>query len=298
MSDALPEQLEESPQPPLTRASMAEARAFVDEIRAGLQSRALAPYLGPGVTAFQPSAVPSSNENLAEFLGKKVALPRRVRGNMWAAAQYIESQRHRATLKLWLEEAFRSPLEPNVLHRRLARYGLPLIVDTWYDSAMRRALADQSGWVELQGISRAPIAEQRWVRAYGSDGQEVAMSAADSAATLLYKPIGSIEPASNFIISDSDYVEVLTEIDIQSPIPDVVQQRRASLGFVFLGCRFNEQTLRTYARQVSKRSKGPNYCVVDPAQPPTRPEQRFFKELNMKLLNYPWSEFFALLADA
>lgn len=298
MSDTLAEQPEPSESSPLPRASVAAARAFVDEVRAGLQSRALAPYLGPGVTAIQASAVPSSNEKLAEFLGSKLALPRRVRGNMWASAQYIESQRHRATLKLWLEEAFRTPLEPNLLHRRLARYGLPLIVDTWYDSGMRRALADQTGWVEVQGISRAAIAEQRWVRVYGSDGQELPPSAADSAATLLYKPIGSIEPASNFIISDADYVEVLTEIDIQSPIPEVVQQRRASLGFVFLGCRFNEQTLRTYARQVSKRSKGPNYCIVDPEQPPTRSEQRFFKELNMKLLCYPWSEFFALLADA
>src|SRR3954463_10750450 len=100
MSDVLTEQSSE--QSPITRASVAAARAFVDEVRAGLQSRALAPYLGPGVTAFQPSAVPSSNEQLAAFLGTKLALPRRVRGNMWASAQYIESQRHRATLKLWL----------------------------------------------------------------------------------------------------------------------------------------------------------------------------------------------------
>jgi len=276
-------------------ASDAEVRAFLDEVRAGILAHSIAPYLGPGVTAWQPSAVPSSPESIAEFLGVKQALPRRVRGNMWAAAQYIETQRHRQTLTAWLKEAFRTPLQPNALHRFLANAKLPLIVDTWYDSAMRYALAGREDWVELQGISRAKLAEDHWVRAYGPDGKELPESAADSAVTLLYKPIGSIDPVANFIISDADYVEVLTEIDIQSPIPDVIQQRRKSLGFVFLGCRFNEQTLRTYARQVTKRSKGPNYCVVDPSQAPTRPEQRFFRELNMRVLYYPWPRFFEQL---
>ncbi|MEY4576183.1 MAG: hypothetical protein RL701_886 [Pseudomonadota bacterium] len=277
-------------------ASAAAAKAFVDEVRAGFEARTLAPYLGPGVAAWKPSVVPCSPEVLADFLGKKAALPKRVRGNMWAAAQYIEGARHRATLKLWIEEAFKTPLEPNALHKRLASYELPLIVDTWYDSAMRSALAGKRDWIEMQGISRAPIGEDRWTKAYGANGAEVPLGEADAVKTLLYKPIGAIAPASNFIISDSDYVEVLTEIDIQSPIPDTIRNRRSSLGFVFLGCRFNEQTLRTYARQVTKRSRGANYYVVDPGSPPTKPEQRFFRELGMKVLSYPWPDVFEMLS--
>ena len=287
----------QSPQVAAAPASTAAAQAFMDEIRAGLRAGTLAPYLGPGVTAWKPSEVPSSAEQLAAFLGKKVALPRRARGNMWAAAQYVESQKHRATLKAYLEEAFKTPLTPTPLHQRLADYRLPLIVDTWYDSGMRRALALQTDWLELQGISRAPIGEARWIRAYHPDGSEADPSAAAGAKTLLYKPIGAIEPASNFIISDADYVEVLTEIDIQSPIPEIIRQKRAELGFVFLGCRFNEQTLRTYARQIAKRSKGPHYYIADPSRAVTRPEQRFFKELNLKVLTFPWSDAFAALSD-
>jgi hypothetical protein len=283
--------------PPAAVASASEAAAFLGEIKRGFAAGTLAPYLGPGVAAWKPSDFPSSAEALAAFLGKKLALPRRARGNMWAAAQYVESQRHRATLKYWLEEAFKSPLPPTELHQRLASYPLPLIVDTWYDAAMRSALGGSGDWVELQGISRAPIGEDRWVRAYAPDGSEASVSAASTAKTILYKPIGSITPASNFIISDADYVEVLTEIDIQSPIPESVRERRSRLGFVFLGCRFNEQTLRTYARQISKRSHGPHYCIVDPSTPPTRHEQRFHEELGMRVLTYPWSDTFAQLAD-
>ncbi len=81
---------------------------------------------------------------------------------------------------------------------------------------------------------------------------------------MLYKPHGSIAPAKNFLISDADYVEVLTEIDIQTPIPDVVKDRRTERSFVFIGCRFNDQLLRTYARQVTKRSAALHYAIVEP----------------------------------
>jgi hypothetical protein len=79
--------------------------------------------------------------------------------------------------------------------------------------------------------------------------------------TVLYKPWGGHAPAGNYLVSDSDFVEVLTEIDIQTPIPPMVQQRRAALGFVFLGCRFNDQLPRAFARQIMKRrrtSTGPS----------------------------------------
>jgi hypothetical protein len=75
---------------------------------------------------------------------------------------------------------------------------------------------------------------------------------------------------------------VLTEIDIQTPIPDAVKKRRSRRGFLFLGCRFNDQMLRIYARQIVKRSGGQSYVVVD--EPPTRMEARFFAEAGLEPL--------------
>ena len=57
---------------------------------------------------------------------------------------------------------------------------------------------------------------------------------------------------------------MLTEIDIQTPIPDAVKDRRTERGFVFIGCRFNDQLLRTYARQITKRSGSLHYVIVEP----------------------------------
>jgi SIR2-like domain len=153
---------------------------------------------------------------------------------------------------------------PTPLHRYLSELGLPMIVDSWYDSAMRDALSSRSDWGEVQGITRAGIGEDRWYRFYDAKGAEAPKTQADSWRTVLYKPHGSIAPAKNYLISDADYVEVLTEIDIQTPIPDVVKNRRAERSFLFIGCRFHDQMLRTYARQITKRSTETHHAIVAP----------------------------------
>jgi hypothetical protein len=253
-----------APIPHIEFMKQAEAEAALAEVGAGLRARTIVPYLGPALTELSQPAIPMNPEALAAFFGTKMALPRRAKGNAWTAAQHIESTKHRSTVTALMGEAFAAPVEPTLLHHHLASLGLPMIVDTWYDGAMRTALAQRQDWGEIQGITRAGIGEDRWYRFYDASGTEADRAAANAWNTLLYKPHGSVAPAKNFLISDADYVEVLTEIDIQTPIPDAVKDRRTERSFVFIGCRFNDQLLRTYARQVIKRSSTVHYAIVEP----------------------------------
>lgn len=241
-----------------------DAEALLANVAAGLRNGSIVPYLGPGVAELSKPDVPLTPDALAIFFGTKVALPRRARGNAWAAAQYIESNKHRSTVTGLMAQAFSAPVEPTALHRHLAALRLPMIIDTWYDGAMRAALGKRDGWGEIQGITRAGIGEVRWYRLYGPDGNEVEALVAGNWTTVLYKPHGGVLPAKNFLISDADYVEVLTEIDIQTPIPGIVKQRRTARSFLFIGCRFDDQLLRIYARQITKRSANVHYAVVEP----------------------------------
>ena len=241
-----------------------DAEAVLADVTDQLCAGAIIPYLGPGLTELSKPTVPMTPEALAAFFSTKVALPRRAKGNAWASAQHIESFKHRSTVSALMTEAFAPPIEPTALHHHLASLRLPMIVDTWYDGVMRAALAQRVDWGEIQGITRAGIGENRWYRFYDSTGAEAPHAAADSWTTLLYKPHGSIAPAKNFLISDADYVEVLTEIDIQTPIPEAVKDRRSHRGFLFIGCRFHDQLLRTYARQITKRSGPAHYAIVTP----------------------------------
>jgi hypothetical protein len=281
----------------LPASSAAEVRDFVKEVRAGLEASAIAPYVGPGLFPSN-SLIPPTYQAVADHFGKKVALPKRARGNLWASAQYVESVKHRATAVAYMAEAFDRPSAPLSFHRFLATQPLPLIADTWYDGSLRAALQERTDWVEVQGISRAGIGESRWYRCYAPDGKELPIGAAAEAKTVLYKPIGAVTPAKNFIVSDADYVEVLTEIDIQTPIPEVVKSRRSGLGFLFLGCRFHDQTLRIYARQIVKRSQGPYFAVVDSTAGMTRNEQKFLKELGVRVVVSPLADVCAALSGA
>jgi hypothetical protein len=263
---------------PVSHAEMlkpADAESALRHMVGQLNTGMIVPYLGPGLAALSKPEAPMTPEALAAFFGTKVALPRRAKGNAWASAQHIESMKHRSSVTALMNTAFGPQVEPTALHRHLASMPLPLIVDTWYDSAMRVALGGRNDWGEVQGITRAGIGEDRWYRFYDAAGAEVDRSAAESWTTLVYKPHGGIAPARNFLISDADYVEVLTEIDIQTPVPDAVKNRRTGRSFLFIGCRFHDQLLRTYARQLTKRSAAVHYVIVEP-ETLTKNELRFF----------------------
>ncbi|MGD9787906.1 MAG: SIR2 family protein [Sulfuricellaceae bacterium] len=266
----------------------------LDDIRGALAEGTAVPYLGPDVLSLcGDSGLPATAEVLADKLSAKASVPFKIRRNLTAAAQYIENFKHRKTLVGLMKEAFASHAEPSALQRYLAALPLPLVVETWYDGTLAEALGKRADWGRVQGVSRAEYREQ-WVRYYAADGSEASEETASAWTTLLYQPIGAVRPAANFIVSDSDYVEVLTEIDIQTPIPARVQELRRGRRFLFLGCRFNSQLTRSYARQIMKRSSdGPHWAVV-PGEL-TANEARFFAEQNISRLDMELADFAAAL---
>lgn len=272
--------------------TFAEARGALRAIAELLKTGKAVPYLGPALAQTAPG--PRTPEALAAFFGTKVALPRRAKGNVWAAAQHIESNKHRSTVTALINEAFATPVPSAPLHSALAQLNLKLIVESWYDDAMRSALAGQDNWGEVQGITRAGIGEDRWFRFYESTGAQAGAAQAAAWTTLLYRPHGGVNPAHNYLISDADYVEVLTEIDIQTPIPEEVRHRRAGRSFVFLGCRFHDQMLRSYARQIMKRSGATHYALL-PDGELTRNESRFLAEQGIVPVALPFNDAVAEL---
>ena len=268
-----------------------------DTVAEGLRAGSLAPYLGPGMLALCAGPVPPADPlALAAVLTARVSVPGKIRHRLTAAAQFIENFKHRKTLVGAMAEAYARTPAPSALHRWIASLRAPLIVDAWYDNTLRQALVearDRVDWAEVQGLSQSEHFGH-WTGWYDADGQ--AQADPIEAPTVFYKPWGGQAPAANFLVSDSDFVEVLTEIDIQTPIPATVQHRRGKLGFVFLGCRFDDQLTRAFARQILKRSAGPHVAVLP--QPPTRMEARFLAEQGITRIDRPLAEVAAQLCAA
>ena len=274
---------------------MRDNKAFLQEILHGLVEGKVVPYLGSGVLALEPCEVPDGDVALASVLASQIAVPFKLHRNLPALAPYLENFKHRKTLAKLMTGAFSAPAKPNRLHRCLAGLrACPMIVDLWYDQALPAALAGRSNWGQLQGVSRSDY-PGRWYRCVRADGATVSDGEAAAWDLVLYKPWGAATPGASFAVSDSDFVEILTEIDIQTPIPPTVQERRSGRHFLFLGCRFNTQLDRTFARQIMKRSSTLRWAVMP--EEPSRNELRFLKEQRIERIEMPLADLVCALED-
>jgi hypothetical protein len=268
------------------------------EIARDFGAGTLIPYLGPGMLELCPDcAVPATPLALAASLSAKASLPHKIRNRVTQAAQFIENFKHRKTLVKLMDEAFAATPTPSPLHLALARSGAPLLVSCWYDGTLAAALRQArplGDWGRLQGLSQSEHFGT-WSAAYAAGGERCDAVAPDW-GSVVYEPWGARAPASNYLVSDTDFVEVLTEIDIQTPIPREVQAMRSGRGFLFLGCRFDDQLTRSFARQIMKRSAGPHWAVLP--GPLTRMEQRFVAEQNIRCIDLPLADFAPQLVAA
>ena len=261
----------------------------IQDMAARLATGAVIPYLGPDMLSLCSNvAVPATPLALAEFMTAKVSVPHKIRKRLTQAAQFIENFKHRKSVVHLMNEAFATTPEPSDLQLALAASGARLWVDTWYDDSFARALAqDGQPWVQVQALSQSEHFGQ-WTGAYAADGTPLA-DLPTTPGRLLYKPWGAHSPAGNYLVSDSDYVEVLTEIDIQTPIPPAVQAWRTGRNFLFLGCRFNDQLTRSFARQIMKRASQQHWAVLP--DEPTRMEARFLAEQHITRIPLTLAEF-------
>lgn len=289
--------------------------AAVGDVLDGLDQGTVIPYLGPGVLAATPGSevLPGTPARLVLRLVAKASVPHKICRNLTAAAQFIENFKHRKTVVKAMTEAFTTEVAPGPLHRYFASLPhLPVIVTTWYDDLMMKALAvckdDAQGrasaaegkmpgaaWGVVQGVSQSEHFGT-WVQYFDATGAPADEARAHDWATLLYQPLGSIAPAANFLVSDTDFVEVLTEIDIQTPIPVLVQERRRDRHFLFLGCHFSTQLDRMFARQIMKRSSDKHWALLEGEL--TRNEARFLDEQNIERIDMSLAEFLAHAGQA
>jgi hypothetical protein len=287
---------------------------MIGEIAAAFRQGDVVPYLGPGVTGLSGEATPPSlPEKLVQELVAGATVPHKIRNNLTAASQYIENFKHRKTLTCLMAKAYATDCPPSPFHQWLATQAqLPLVVHPWYDDLVVKAFAARKDWGLVQGVTQSEHFGD-WVNWFRPDGTVVrtkefvrdgsgakapAEAPEESLAwkTLVYEPLGAVWPASNFIVSDSDYVEVLTEIDIQTPIPDSVQSIRKGRNFLFLGCRFTNQLERSFARQIMKRSSNKHWAVIEGAL--TKNEEKFLREQNIERIDASLGDFTAALSES
>ena len=107
---------------------------------------------------------------------------------------------------------------------------------------------------------------------------------------ILFKPMGTPSPEPNYIASDADYVDYITELMGGFAIPSFLKEYRNEKQYVFLGMQMRRDTERMVLSDITFNASTPRGWALIPE--PTSKEQRFCERQNIVVVKADWKDLF------
>jgi hypothetical protein len=112
---------------------------------------------------------------------------------------------------------------------------------------------------------------------------------------VLFKPLGTPNPEANYIASDADYVDYITELMGGFGIPAFLKQYRKNKKYLFLGMRFLRDTERMILSDI----------IYDASQPagwaliaePTAKERAYCEKKAINIIEADWQSLLKFDGD-
>jgi len=263
-------------------------------IIAGLQDGSVVPYLGPGVLADSQNAkgetIPADSDSLIYAMNNGQAMAPRLMYEFPRAAMHVELKRGRKFLTKFLNELYGEQQWSRAsFHDWLAGIKPPYVVDINRDVQLQESYKD-SPHTLINGVARIGGTDYRFkIYHYdGKDYKEVAQEAVDTRLPILFKPMGTPLPASNYIASDADYVDYITELMGGFAIPSFLKQYRLGKQYVLLGMRLTRDSERMVMSDITYGAEEPRGWAL--IQEPTAKEQRYCKRVGLEIIEADHTE--------
>ena len=143
----------------------------------------------------------------------------------------------------------------------------------------------------IVGIARLSGKDYRF-RIYKHNGNSytpIEQEAVDTSLPIIFKPLGTPLPESNYIASDADFVDYITELMGGFAIPSFVKRSRQNKRYLLLGLRLNRDTDRMVFSDVIFGADQPAGWAFIPR--PTEKEKRYLNKLNIEIINADVADF-------
>ncbi len=273
-----------------------------EPILAGLMDGSVVPYLGAGALAGVVDTqsghpIPADSDSLILAMNNGQPMSPRLMYEFPRAAMHVELKKGRSALKRFLDTTYRDTLwSGSALHAWLAKQNLPYVVDTNRDTLLQKEY-DAMPHTVILGVSRIAGTDYRF-KIFHYDGtayHAVAQEDVDVSLPVLFKPLGSPLPESNYIASDADFVDYLTELMGGFAIPDFVKQMRKGRRYLLLGVRLNRDTERMVLGDIMFGAGQPAGWALIPNA--TDKEKRFLEKLKIELVPADVADFLAVAQD-
>lgn len=271
--------------------------SILSDILSGIKSGQIIPYLGAGalrgsVNIETGDAIPADSDSLIYAMNDGKPMAPKLMYEFPRAAMNLELKRGRTFISKFLTRVYqdekwsRSPL-----HNHIAALKPQYVIDINRDTQLQDSYEGTPHNL-IVGISRIGGTDYRF-KIYHNDGEsynEVEQEAVDPSLPTLFKPMGTPRPSPNYIASDADYVDYITELMGGFAIPSFLKDYRKDKQYVFLGVRMQRDTERMVLSDITFGASTPRAWALIPD--PTEKEKRFCARQNITVIDADWDELF------
>ena len=255
----------------------------------GIADGNIVPYLGPGVLSDVRAVsdgrpIPADSDSLIIAMNGGKPMAPKLMYEFSRAAMNIELKRGRSTVTKFLNLTYGdTPWTRAALHDWLAQQKPRYVIDINRDTQLQDGFA-ATPHVLVVGIARLGGTEYRF-KLFAHDGtayRVVTPETVDPTLPILFKPMGTPRPQPNYIASDADYVDFITELMGGFAVPPHIKSLRKGKQYLFLGMRFNRDSERMVMSDLIHDAGSPAGWALIPE--PTDKERRFLKRMNIEIV--------------
>lgn len=267
-----------------------------ESIFSGLSDGSVVPYLGPGALdgVIDPAtgkSIPADSDSLILAMNNGQPMAPKLMFEFARAAMNVELKRGRSTVNRFLDTTYGiTEWSKSALHSWLAQQKLPYIIDANRDTQLQKQYAATPHTLVV-GTARIASKEYRF-RLFHYDGSSysvIEQEAVDTSLPILFKPLGTPLPESNYIASDADFVDYITELMGGFAVPSFVKAKRKGKRYLLLGMRLNRDSERmVFSDLIYDAAKEPaGWAVI---AEPTDKERRFCARQGVELVEADLTE--------
>lgn len=260
------------------------------EYEAQIRAGSLVPFLGLGVfketKTHDGDQIPFDSDSMVLSLNGGRAMAPRLMYEYSRAAMSLEQRKGRAFIEQMTNHIFTAkPYPMPDVYTWLKTLMPPYVVDLNLDDSLLKIYADVDHFL-ITGVSRIMAGYDRFLvymyTASTKTYHRVEKEMLNSLYPIVFKPLGCTVPEKNFIISDADFVDWLTEAMGGYALPPFLKTFKNGKNYLFLGIDFDRDTYRMVANEVTLGLSG-GYLVNDKEEI-SKKEEKFLASHNIQKL--------------
>lgn len=268
-------------------------------IKESLQEGSLVPFLGMGIFKDTKNSdgmqLPYDSDSMILALNNGRAMSDRLMYEYSRAAMSLEQRKGREFVVQMTNHIYSSkPYELPYTYQFLKKIQPKYLIDTNMDDSGCKVYDEVSHFM-IKGTSQIMGGEYDRFIVYFYDVTSktynpIAKEQLSDELPILFKPMGGTVPTMNFIISDADFVDWLTEAMGGYALPPFLKTYKQDKRYLFLGVDFGRDTFRMVANEITLGLQD-GYVVMKREEEPTKKEQKFMSMHNLKLIESETDQF-------